>query len=254
MRYINLYRDRLENRGGILQRDRNLKILHREINTLAQGNPAYKKIIIDGVERYAVINRQDDYQIKEIVSMPGDFVPLGTYVTFADKVWLVEKTDYDTEVYSKSMMYMCNCHLKWRDRNGTIYDYPGVAEDATKYSVGVVKTETLGIADFHIKVKIKCDEITNGLVMRDSRFIIDVDSLVPSMIQLDDGRPHVFRTTRVNKVTGTIEGDGYFEVTMIQDQWLEGEDNYETMLAAQPWEIRDNTLLPHDETIEPGWV
>ena len=103
MRYINLYRDRLENRGGILQRDRNLKILHREINTLAQGNPAYKKIIIDGVERYAVINRQDDYQIKEIVSMPGDFVPLGTYVTFADKVWLVEKTDYDTEVYSKSM-------------------------------------------------------------------------------------------------------------------------------------------------------
>lgn len=222
---------------GRTMRERNVHTLQRTISTLAPDNPAYKALRINGVDTYAVINSKDDYNIKEIVCMPGEKAPLGSNVIFRDMPWLIISTDIDDEVYGKSKMQRCNCVLKWKDSSGNIHSYNGVAEDATKYSEGVEATQYLRIAEFQIKVKIHLDE-NSAIISRDMRFVIDAEKYIDSIVA-DENRPFVFRTTRRNIVTGTYADEGYVEITLVQDQWIEGKDNYETMLAAQPYELQD---------------
>lgn len=247
MSYPSLYREML-GKEGLGQRDRSINAFKREVRSLARGNPAYKPIEVNGELRYVIINSKDDYTIKEVVSMPGDYIPMGAYVTFRDQTWLVQNTDIDDEIYSKAMMYLCDCELKWKDKDGNVYSYPGVSEDATKYSEGVEHTQYMRISEFQLKVKVHVDDISST-IWRDMRFIIDVDDYVDDVVE-HEHRPYVFRCTRRNIVTGMIEGEGYVEITLVQDQWIEGKDDYEEMLAAQPWELKEPYIGDSADTAE----
>ena len=236
MSALDAYRDQLMMRGETL-RIRNVDMLKRTILTHAPDNPAYKPLKINGKNTYAVINSKDDYNTKEIVCMPGGKAPLGSNVVFCKMPWLVTSADIDDEIYAKSKMQLCNCLMKWKDANGNIFSYNGVAEDATKYSEGVESTQYLRIAEFQIKVKIHLDS-TSAVIGRDMRFVIDAAKYIDSIVSNDD-RPFVFKVTRRNIVTGTYADDGYVEITLVQDQWIEGKDDYENMLAAQPYELHE---------------
>lgn len=236
MSVIQSYREMLQMRGSTL-RDRNVNILQRTIALNAPNNPAYKSITINDYDTHAVINSKDDYHIKEIVCMPGEKIPMGADVLFRDMPWLVVSVDVDDEIYAKGKMQLCNCVLRWKDLNGTIHMYNGVAEDATKYSEGVESTQYLRIAEFQIKVKIHLDEISS-LISRDMRFIIDADKYIDSIVANDD-RPFVFKVTRRNIITGSYNDEGYVEITLVQDQWIDGKDDWQDMLAAQPYDLRD---------------
>lgn len=245
MAYINTYKDLLS-RQGFTQRERHVNYLHRDINQYAIANPAYKPITIGGNATYVIVNSQDDYKIKEIVSMPGQRIPFGSAVQFRDMPWIVTSVDIDDEINSKATMCLCNCKLKWKSQNGTIYTYDGYAEDATKYSEGVESTQYLRIAEFQIKVKIPVDQIS-ALIHRDMRFVIDADKYIDNLVSVDD-RPFVFRVTRRNIITGTYNDEGYVEITLVQDQWVEGKDDYVNLLAAQPYELAE----PYPDTDPPA--
>lgn len=249
MGYIDVWRN-MVNYAGTQRHDRAVNVFKREVNTLAPGNPAYKPITIDGEDRYVIINSKDDYKIKEVVSMPGDYIPMGAYVTFRDQPWLVENTDIDDEIYSKAMMYLCDCALRWKDKSGVIHEYYGVAEDATKYSEGVDRTSYIKIGEFQLKIKVHVDEISTQ-IWRDMRFIVDAERYIPDLTAADpERRPYVFRVTRRNIVTGTIRDDGYVEITLVQDQWVEGKDDYENVLAAQPWELKEPYIGDSSDTAD----
>lgn len=243
MSYLDTYRADLERRGETA-RERKINALKHDISKHAADNPAYKKIFVKGKRMYVVVNSKDDYNFKEIVCIPGERVPFGSVVQFSNKQWIVTKTDFDDEIYSKSEMYLCNCVLRWIDKNGKMHAYEGHAEDATKYSEGVEATQYIKVAEFQIKVKISMDSIS-ALIYRDMRFIIDAEKFVPNMIA-DNDRPFVFRVTRRNIVTGTCGDEGYVEITLVQDQWIEGRDDYEQMIAAQPHQLKES--YPEDIT------
>lgn len=254
MAYIDTYRDMLC-RHGLTQRERHVSYLHRDINLYAPANPAYKPIVIGGRDTFAIINSKDDYKVKEIVSMPGEHIPFGSPVVFRDRPWIVTSVDIDDEINSKAIMYLCNCKMKWKDKNGIIHSYDGYAEDATKYSEGVESTQYLRIAEFQIKVKIPVDAIT-ALVHRDMRFIIDADKYIESLVAEDD-RPFVFKVTRRNIITGTYNDEGYVEITLVQDQWIEGKDSHIEGLASQPYELEqpvEDTDIPPNVGEESGWM
>lgn len=250
----NTYKSMLS-RFGHTQRDRQVNYLKYDINQLAPGNPAYKQIVVNNEEKYVTVNSKDDYTIKEIVSMPGERIPFGSIVTFCDAPWIVTSTDIDDEIYSKSLMYLCNCKLRWIDHNGNLYCYDGYAEDATKYSEGVEHTQYQRIAEFQIKVKIHVDEISSN-IHRDMRFVIDAEKYIDSIIAMDD-RPFVFKVTRRNIVTGTYGDEGYVEITLVQDQWIEGKDDHISLVAAQPYELKKEYPSPDTCVIVQegsGWL
>ena len=233
---------------GVKRRRRAIREFGHEIYSLAPGNPAYKEIFVNDQSRYVIINSKDDYKIKEVVSMPGESIPMGAYVKFSGQTWLVENTDVDDEIYSKAMMYLCDCALTCKDKQGVVHSYPGVSEDATKYSEGVDHTKYIQIVEFQLKIKVHVDEISS-LIWRDMRFIIDASKYTDELVE-DEHRPFVFRVTRRNIVTGDIAGNGYVEITLVQDQWIEGKDDYENMLAAQPWELKEPYIGDSSETAD----
>lgn len=240
---LDTYRMNLELRGHS-RRDRNINIFKHTVEKYAPDNPAYKEILLEGESMYVIINAQDDYAIKEVVPMPGIRIPLGSMIEFHGQPWIVTMLDFDDEIYSKCRMYQCSCKLKWKDKTGNIFSYDCYSEDATKYSEGVEYSERVRIGEFQLKCKIKLDEIT-CLLNRDMRFIIDVDKYMTYIVANDD-RPYVYRVTRRNIVTGTYADEGYIEITLVQDQWIEGRDDYVNMLAAQPWELKE----PYEENTE----
>lgn len=251
MAYIDDYKMLLKKQGKT-QRDRHINYLRYDIGQYASSNPAYKQIEVDGNRMNVVVNSQNDYTIKEIVTMPGERVPFGSIVTFSNAPWIVTSTDIDDEIYSRSMMYLCNCKLKWKGKDGIIYSYDGYAEDATKYSEGVEATQYLRIAEFQIKVKVHVDEISS-LIMRDMRFVIDAEKYISNLVAEND-RPFVFKVTRRNIITGTYADEGYVEITLVQDQWVEGKDDYNLMVAAQPYELKEPYPDKDPETEAKGWL
>lgn len=236
MSILDSYRETLGLRGHTL-RDRNVNVLQRTILKHAPGNPACKNLFVNGEPMQVVINSKDDFAIKELVCLPGDRIPFGSDIIYRDMPWLVITIDIDDDVYAKSRMHLCNCVLRWKDRNGVLHEYNGVAEDATKYSEGIESTQYLRIAEFQIKVKIHLDSVT-AIIDRDMRFIIDADKYIDNIVSNND-RPFVFKVTRRNIVTGSLNGEGYVEITLVQDQWIEGRDDYIEMVASQPYELDD---------------
>lgn len=247
---IDSYRAHLE-RYGRTRRDRNISVIRREFEYFAPDNPAYKSVTVNGIPRNVIVNSQDDYTIKEIVSMPDERVPFGAMVSFNGRPWIVTTTDVDDEIYSKSKMYLCACILKWKDSGGNVHSYDAYVEDATKYSEGVEYSDRMQIGEFQLKAKITVDKISST-IKRDMRFIIDSQAYLPNLISNGE-RPYVFRVTRRNIVTGTYEDEGYVEITLVQDQWIEGKDDAENMIAYQPDNRTD--IYPNEETTsESGWI
>lgn len=257
MSILDSYRDSLDLRGSTL-RARNVDILRRTIAQNAPGNPAYKPVTINGKKTHVTVSSKDDYAVKEISTLPGGKIPFGSDVIFRNMPWLVTSVDVDDEIYAKAKMQLCNCVLKWRDSDDVIHSYDGVAEDATKYSEGVESTQYLRIAEFQLKVKIHLDA-TSATIGRDMRFVIDADKYIDNIVA-DNDRPFVFKVTRRNIVTGSYNGEGYVEITLVQDQWIEGKDDYLDMFAAQPYELHDSYPVPtspsggSNEDTEDGWL
>lgn len=253
MTYLNTLRDYMHASGYTL-RDRNINILKRSILSLAPDNPAYKPVIVNNNTQYVVVNSKDDYLVKELVCLPDERIPFGSLVMFSNMTWLNVKTDVDDEIYSKCEIHLCNCKLRWKDKYGTLFEYDGVAEDATKYSEGVESNQYMRIAEFQIKVKVRLDEISANL-KRDMRFIIDADKYISTILSANN-RPFVFRVTRRNIITGTFADEGYVEITLVQDQWIEGKDDPVNMIAYQVFE--DGNLLEDisNSSIgnETGWL
>lgn len=264
MPFIDTYLSLLSAHGGT-HRERNINILKRDVLAYAKDNPAYKAIQIGDKTRYVVVNSMDDMTVKEIVVMPNDDrIPFGEIIKFGGKNWIVTYSDFDNEIYSKARMQLCACVLKFK-RDDVVYSYPAYVEDATKYSEGVDSTKYIGVGEFQLKAKIHMDEISST-IFRDMRFIIDVDKYVPDIIA-QEKRPYVYRVTRRNIVTGSYDDEGYIEITLVQDQWIEGKDDYINMIAAQPDEIKKpyppesdeesdgSSLSPHDSGSNvSGWL
>ena len=251
MSYMDAYRDHLK-RIGATGRDREINLIKRDLSRLAPNSAAYKKISVDGKEQHVIMRSTDNYYTKELICMPGEHVAMGSLVDFVDAKWIVTERDFDDEIYGKSKMKMCNATLKWKAKDGTVYSYEGYADDATKYSEGTEGTRYLRVGEFQLKVFIPMDEITSQ-IYRDMRFIIDADKYVPSLIAVGD-TPYVFRVTRRNIVTGTYRGEGYVEITLVEDSFIAGKDDAENMLAAQQWELKELEQTEPGEQDEGGWL
>ena len=195
---------------------------------------------INGEDRLVLITRdKGDEQIKKIKSLPDERFDLGDIVNWNGTNYIIYKMDADRRIQSKGRMYECNMKLRWKNKNGEIIERVGKGEDATKYGEGTEGTFRMRIGEFQLKIIIRLDEET-VLIRRDDRFIIDADEYIPSMIE-NGIMPSVYKVTRRNVTTGTFPQDstphGYIEITLVEDQFVAGQDNLEDMLAPKVIEM-----------------
>lgn len=197
-------------------------------------------VTINGEDRLVLITRdKGDEQIKKIKSLPDERFDLGDIVNWNGTNYIIYKMDADRRIQSKGRMYECNMKLRWRNLNGDIVERVGKGEDATKYGEGTEGTFRIRIGEFQLKIIMRLDEET-VLIRRDDRFIIDADDFIEVMSE-NDILPNVYRVTRRNVTTGTFPQDGsqhgYVEITLVEDQFVAGQDDLENMIAPRVREI-----------------
>lgn len=233
MPYLDVWRRRVEI-AGETRRERQKNKLIRDVERLAPDSLSYKTIFVDGEERRAIVTSADAYNLKNFISLPGETIPFGAMIQYADRYWLVREKEIDEEIYAKCQGQLCNVLMRWQDADGSILEYYGVGEDATKYSSGIVNGSDymITLGEFQIKVALPVNDDTVS-IHRDMRFMIDVETFLDAL--QDAGmHPTVFKVTRRNIVTGTFDDHGYVEITMVEDRFIDGKDDAENGLAYQP--------------------
>lgn len=239
--------------GSVTKKEADIRELRYELARFFERTIDAEEVEI-GKEKYTLlITRTEDENIKRIKSHPDETFKLGAIVSWCGVDWIVHKKDMDMRLQTKGRMKLCNCCLRWRLKDGAVVEYPGFAEDATKYSEGIQGGAQLKIGEFQVKVVVTLDEYTAKL-RRDMRFLIDAGQYIGSF-GAGDMRPSAFRISRRNVITGTVHDEGYVEITLIEDQFVEGKDDPALMLAAQPDSLKE--IYPNTEGVsaeEEGWL
>lgn len=214
--------------GATSAKDAEIRILKSEIARDFGNSLDCETAQVNGTSQTLMITKQQDQNVKAIVSRPDETFYLGDLVTWLGTSWIVDSIDADNRIVTRGKMRRCNGILRWRDESGTIHAYPAYIEDATKYSEGWEGRGMIRIGEFQIKAKIHMDK--NSIkIMRDKRFLLDATSYIQDLEQ-DDLHPTAFAVSRRNAVTGTQNGHGYVELTMTECAYSE-LDNPDLMLA-----------------------
>lgn len=73
---------------------------------------SYKTAQCNGQEiQIAVINTEDDMNVKKVFSMPGESLQHGSIINWKGSNWLVTDFDADDEIYSSGKRQRCNYYL-----------------------------------------------------------------------------------------------------------------------------------------------
>lgn len=186
---------------------------------------------------------------KKVKTRPHEPMGLGELIYWSGTYWLVTSLNFDDQIHNAGTMTQCNVVLRWQMGTSEIHQTYGVAEDAARYSNGEKTSQYLITADFQLKVTVPVTEETLQ-IERDKRFILGTAGT--------GYRQSPFSVTRVNVITGSYDvlgqekGKGCLEITMMEDQFREG-DNKELGIADYIKEGQAPAVLPSDgDTIEEG--
>lgn len=217
------YQSRLNTRGET----RREAVLQKEKNFLLRKLPdhlSYHTAIIDGEEREVAIINSDNFEIKTIISMPGEDITGGSLVEWMDNKWIVTAKDANNEVYTKATMTQCNYLVRWIADDGEIVERWCIIADGTKYLVGETVSQYndngMSLGDTRISMTIPRDPYTLKL-SRDNRFLID---------DYDSENVLAYRITKPFKIGGVYNGEGAITFVLIEVN-TEDDDNLDLHIA-----------------------
>lgn len=181
---------------------------------------SYKEVDLGGRIVPLTVLSTEDLDIKKVLSMPGECLPHGELVYWADNYWLITEVDPDDELYAKGKMQQCNFLLKWKKENGDIVERWSIVEDGTKYLIGETSQAMMTVGNARIAVTVGRDDETVN-INRGMRFIID---------DPDTSEPLAYQVTKPNKMFNVYNGKGIIRFIMNEVSSTE-LDNMELRIA-----------------------
>jgi hypothetical protein len=181
----------------------------------------YKSAIVDGVEQnIAVLDDRHELTSKKVFSIPGEHLPHGRIVEWADSKWLITELDACSDFYEKGKMVRCNYLLKWINDVGEIVERWCYVFDGTKYLIGEKEKEVITIGDSRMAITIGKDSETEKL-KRGARFLIDDEDAESVM---------AFQITKPNKMFNVFNGRGVYRF-ILNEVNVTDNDNTELRIA-----------------------
>lgn len=220
MNSLDIYKQRLSYLKDS-PRERWLKNTQNWINTKLPRSLSYQSVIIDGERRECAITSTQKLKEKNILAMPGENIFAGSYVEWANSIWLITSVDENSEVYQTGLMVQCNYNLKWINSNGEIVSRMVIAIDGTKYLTGEYSQQFVTVGDARMQVTMPKDEET-VLIDRDDRFLID---------DPDAHDIQAFEVTKLNRISSVYNGHGICVHMLVESPRNDNVDNYELMIA-----------------------
>lgn len=210
------------------------RLLRKLVSSLS-----YKRVSIANKDQeVAITDVADDFNTKKIFSLPGEELPHGALVLWADSTWLITEVDAHKELYTEGKMRRCNYYLKWIDDNGNLVCRWSVVEDGTKYLIGEKQSDMMAIGDARIAVTIGKDEDTCKL-NRGRRFLID---------DMDSAEVLAYQITKPNKLYNVYNGKGVFRF-ILNEVNVTDDDNVELRIADYyNWAPKTDKHIPDNQT------
>lgn len=214
------YRARVE-AFGATKRERTLKHAQTHISNKIKDSLSYHAVLINGTKQsVTILNNREDVSKKKICALPGESLPHGGLVDFADSKWLITELDANDELYTSGIMQRCNYFLKWLNKSGETIGKWCIVEDGTKYLIGEKSENMMSIGDARIAITISKDSDTAEIV-RGKRFLVDDD---------DAEIPLAYQVTKPNKLFNIYNGEGVFRF-ILNEVNLTSNDNIELRIA-----------------------
>lgn len=216
-----LYEARMRT-AGMTKREHQLNRSRDILWDKAVHSPACHRVTINGIEQYVTITHKQDLSTKRICALPGETLPHGGLVSFADNIWMITELDADNELYERGLMQQCNHQLRWLSKNGEIREKWCIVEDGTKYLIGERAKEFMAVGEARIAVTIAKDEETVELE-RGMRFLIDDEDTTGSNVL-------AYRITKPNRLFNVYNGKGIFRYILTECNLTE-HDNVKLRIA-----------------------
>lgn len=199
-------------------KNREIRFLHDKL----KSSLSYHKVTIESDPRELAIINSDNLNIKTICTLPGEDIHCGTFVEWADNVWLITAKDANNELYTKGTMQQCNHLLRWVANGNEIIERWCIVEDGTKYLTGEYNDNNYVVTrgDSRISITLPRDEYTIQL-NRDSRFLID-DPETNDVL--------AYRLTKPFRLGWTFNGEGVM-VFVLTECNTEDTDNFDLRIA-----------------------
>lgn len=200
---------------------------------------SYKRVKCAGQDiQMAIVDISNDFSTKKIFSMPGETLPHGSIVEWANSVWLITELNAHSDLCSEGKMRRCNYYLKWINESGDIIGRWCVVEDGTKYLIGEREEDTMSIGDARMAVTIGKDMETSQ-INRGRRFLID---------DMDSKKVVGYEVTKPNKMFNVFNGKGVFRFIMGESE-LTDNDNPELRIADYyNWKPKSDRPAPDTRT------
>lgn len=227
-------RTRSLNVMGDTRRERLIRQTQRNIKNRIVNNPAYKTVLVDGVEQELVITSSTEMWHKKIDSMPNERIYMGSIVEWNGRHFLIVQTDCDYELVQRGEMYECNVYIKWQNEKGEIIGRYGYTENLSQFSSGTVESRIMQSIQQVYHVMLPLDEETIKL-RRDRRFLIGVS----------DDKPNAYVCTRRDVVTNNFTPEDISEITSYKDKIIS------LALSETQLSEKDNTTLMIADYFEP---
>ena len=216
-----VYEDRV-NAAGTTRRGAQLRREQHHLTTSLQHQLSYQSVLIDDEYQNVAVIDTDNLDTKFIYSLPGDDIPHGGMVDWADNHWLITERDVHTEVYTRAKMLQCNFELHWIDTDGVIHSQWCIIEDGTKYLTGEFEDRQFIVTrgDSRIAMTIAKNEHTVKF-NRQSRFLID---------DPDDDHMIAYTLSKPLKLHNLFNGRGVYKF-VLQEVDTTDFDNQELGIA-----------------------
>jgi hypothetical protein len=231
----------LLNVHGDTRRDRIISETKASIKKRAKSSPAYKTVMVDGVEQNLVIVSSQDFSYKKITSLPDEQIHLGSMVDWANQKWLITSVDAEDEVHQRGQMYHCNVCLKWQNAEGNIISRFGVVENMSLFASGTVAARVMDSLQQWYRVQLPVDEETVK-IRRDKRFLMDIVQDEPNAY-IATNREVIMGNTYPEDIDGGYTFNGRHKIlaiTLCQTQ-LSDADNTTLMIADY---VEPHTVVP----------
>ena len=227
MSLLTKYNLRMSHSGGSIRQD--LIDSTKAFYTSAwKDDPTYYVVPLNGIDTemriYDKNTQTVGYGHKYIQLLDLTLPPIGGYIFWNDRYWLITNSDEGNEIEVTGTIRECNHNIKWLNNDGEIIERWGIFHDSTRYSSGEQTYNTLITGSTRYELYMPKDSETVKLP-RDKRFIID------DYDHAQHVEPSVFIITKTNFVEKRKLDDGIFIFIMAEDEYNPAKDSREHMIA-----------------------
>jgi len=187
-----------------------------QVNDSFNHSPSFKKVIVNNIEIDSIVNQGLKDNEMKILLRPKNYLNKGEYVTFDGDTYIV-RTFKNNPIYPKGTLKLCNNVVKWRNEDGSIFEYRCVVEGETYEQEKKVRlVRNITSSESEVVITVQYNEYTKKIKPQ-QRFVFG---------------EHSYEVSSIDTISNVYNEVGFMTLTLKYVNKLDSDD-FENQIADQ---------------------